>query len=105
MYDFRFYQACMGQTQLVYKVGWGYVVGFIGENLERANGLRYLIFFPLSQVCFFIMGFQWVQGVDNSIRLKELQVVSVALRKGDEGLGGFLSFPKGFFWGEEGSMR
>jgi hypothetical protein len=24
---------------------------------------------------FFIMGFQWVQGMDNSIRLKELQVV------------------------------
>jgi hypothetical protein len=33
--------------------------------------------------------------VDNSIRLKELQVVSEALRKGDNGLGFFLSFPKG----------
>jgi hypothetical protein len=35
--------------------------------------------------------------VDNSIRLKELQVVSGALRKGDEGLR--------FFLGEEGRMK
>jgi len=34
--------------------------------------------------------------VDNSIKLKELQVVSGALRKGDE---------KGFFFSEEGRMR
>jgi hypothetical protein len=36
--------------------------------------------------------------VDNSIRLKELQVVSGALRKGDKGLGFFFFFSKGFFW-------
>jgi hypothetical protein len=42
--------------------------------------------------------------VDNSIRLKELQLVSGALRKGDEGLGFFFSFPKGCFLGEEGRM-
>jgi hypothetical protein len=34
----------MGQTQLVYKVGRG-TMGFIGENLGRAKGLMYLIFF------------------------------------------------------------
>jgi len=58
MYDFRFYQACKGQTQLVYKVGWG-TIRFIGENLGRAKGLiLFLFIFPLSRVCFFIMGFQ-----------------------------------------------
>jgi len=31
--------------------------------------------------------------------LKELQVASGALRKGDKGLGNFLFFPKGFFLG------
>ncbi len=37
-----------------------------------------------------------------SIRLKELQVVSGTLRKGDEGLGFFFLFKKGFFgWGGE----
>jgi hypothetical protein len=41
--------------------------------------------------------------VDNSIGLKELQVVNGVLRKGDEGLG-FFSFSKGFFLGEEGRM-
>jgi len=40
MYDFRFYQACMGQTQLIYKVRWG-TVGFIGENLGKAKHLRF----------------------------------------------------------------
>ncbi len=40
----------MGQTQLVYKVGWGCIVRFIGENLGKSKGLKYLIFFPLSQV-------------------------------------------------------
>jgi hypothetical protein len=36
--------------------------------------------------------------VDNSIKLKKLQVISGALRKGDEGLGTFiLFFQKGFF--------
>jgi len=43
--------------------------------------------------------------VDNSIKLKELQVVGGVLRKGDEGLGfSIFSFPKGFFLGEEGRM-
>jgi len=40
--------------------------------------------------------------VDNSIRLKELQVVSGALRKGDERLGEKKSFPKGVFWVKRG---
>ncbi len=36
--------------------------------------------------------------MDNSIRLKKLQVVNGALRKGDEGLGFFLFLlQKGFF--------
>jgi len=43
--------------------------------------------------------------VDNSIKLKELQVVSGALRKGDEGLEFFPLFQKGFFFSEEGRMR
>jgi hypothetical protein len=45
--------------------------------------------------------------VDNSIRSKELQVVSETLRKGDEGLGIFFFFQKGFFFecrGEDGSI-
>jgi hypothetical protein len=45
----------MGQTQLVYKVGWD-----IGENLGQAKVLKFFIFFLLLWVCFFIMGFQWV---------------------------------------------
>ncbi len=40
----------------------------------------------------------------NSIRLKELQVVSGVLRKWDEGLGNIFSFPKGFFLVEEGRI-
>ncbi len=50
------------------------------------------------------MGFQWVWGVNNSIKLKELQVISGAVRKEDEG--GFLKkilFQK-VFLGEEGKM-
>jgi hypothetical protein len=35
--------------------------------------------------------------VDNSIRLKELQVGSGALRKGDKGLGFLFLFQNGFF--------
>jgi hypothetical protein len=42
--------------------------------------------------------------MDNSIKLKELQVVSGALRKGDEWLGFFNFFSKGFFWGDDGRM-
>jgi hypothetical protein len=40
--------------------------------------------------------------VDNSIRLKELQVVNGALRKKDEGLKFLLLFQKGFFWVRKG---
>jgi hypothetical protein len=36
--------------------------------------------------------------VDNLIKLKELQLVSGALRIGDEGLGIYFSFPKGVFF-------
>jgi hypothetical protein len=36
--------------------------------------------------------------VDNSIRLKELQVVSGVLRKGDKGSTISFSFSKGFFY-------
>jgi hypothetical protein len=35
--------------------------------------------------------------VDNSIGLKELQVVNGVLRKGDEGLGFFFFFKRVFF--------
>jgi hypothetical protein len=47
MYDFRFYQACMGQTRLVYKVGCVYVGVYrvyIGENLRRAKGVDFFLF-------------------------------------------------------------
>ncbi len=40
--------------------------------------------------------------MDNSIRLKELQVASGALRKRDEGLGFSFLFQKGFFWVRRG---
>jgi hypothetical protein len=36
--------------------------------------------------------------------MKKLQVMCGILRKGDEGLGFFISFSKGFFLGEEGRM-
>ncbi len=42
--------------------------------------------------------------MNNSIKLKELQVVSGALRKVDKGLEICFSFPKGFSLGEEGRM-
>jgi hypothetical protein len=41
--------------------------------------------------------------VDNSIKLKELQVVNGVLRKGDNMLGIYFLFPKGFFiWVKRG---
>jgi hypothetical protein len=41
--------------------------------------------------------------VDNSIKLKELQLVSGALRKGHEGLGIFIFiFQKCYFWVRRG---
>jgi hypothetical protein len=49
----------VGQTQLVYKVG-GDMVGFIGENLGKTKGLRYLIFSLSHGFLKIIMGFQWV---------------------------------------------
>jgi len=70
MYDFRFYQACMGQTQLVCKVEWGYSgVGFIGENVGRAKGLRYLIFSLFHGFAFYY-GISMGIKMDNSIILK-----------------------------------
>jgi hypothetical protein len=42
--------------------------------------------------------------VDNSIRLKELQAINGALRKGGKRLGLFNYFSKEFFLGEEGRM-
>ncbi len=44
---------------------------------------------------FFII--MW-SGVDHSIRLKELQAINGALRKGDERLGFLFLFQKNFFW-------
>jgi len=40
--------------------------------------------------------------VDNSIRLKELQLVNGVLRKRDKGLAFFIFFQKGFFWVRRG---
>ncbi len=40
--------------------------------------------------------------MDNSIRLKELQVINGALKKRDERLGFSFSFSKGFFWVKKG---
>ncbi len=49
------------------KLGGG-IVGFIGENLGRTKGLTYLIFFPLSRVCFLLWGFsgykEWIIQLD-----------------------------------------
>jgi hypothetical protein len=47
------------------------------------------------------MGFQLVQGTNNSIRLKELQVVSGALEKRGQKVRNFL-FQKGFCWVRKG---
>ncbi len=41
--------------------------------------------------------------MNNSIRLKELQIVSGTLRKGDEELGFIYLFSKEFFWVRVGS--
>jgi hypothetical protein len=41
-----------GKHNLFIKLG-GDILGFIGENLGRAKGFKYLIFFPLSQVLFY----------------------------------------------------
>jgi hypothetical protein len=74
-------------------------MGLIGENLGRAKGLRYLNFFPSLTSFYYYYGVSMGIRVDNSIRLKELQVVSGALRKRDKGLGFFyFLFQKGFFW-------
>jgi hypothetical protein len=48
----------MGQTILIYKLGGG-TVGFIGEDLGRAKGLKEKKF-PFLMHWFFIIGFQWV---------------------------------------------
>jgi hypothetical protein len=72
MYDFRFYQACMGQPQLVYKIGWGYS-GVYRRKFRESKGVKF--FSPLSHrfVFLFIMG-----------------------------LGFFSLFQKGFFWVRRG---
>jgi hypothetical protein len=43
--------------------------------------------------------------VDNSIRLKELQVVNGALRKGDKGFKCFFLFQKDFLWVRRGRFH
>jgi hypothetical protein len=86
----------MGEKNLFIKLG-GDILGFIGENLGRAKGLMYLIFSFSHGFFFIIMVFQWVQGVDNSIKLKKIQIGSGDLRKRDKGLGIFIFFQKGFF--------
>ncbi len=59
MYDFSFYQACMGQTQLVYKVGWKYS-GIYGLKFSENKGVKvFLFFFSLFSHFFFIGGFNW----------------------------------------------
>jgi hypothetical protein len=55
MYDVRFLQACMGQTQLVYKVGWG-IVKFIDEILGRVKGLKFFFFLSFLTGLFFYYG-------------------------------------------------
>jgi len=64
----------------------GVAMGFIDENLGRAKGLKVFCFFSS------------FMGVDNSIRLKGLQVASGALKKRDKGLRFFFRFQKGFFF-------
>jgi hypothetical protein len=67
MYDFRFYQACMGQTQLVIKLGWR-TMGFIGENLRGAKGLRFFFSNSHTGLFFKILGFnrykEWMIQLD-----------------------------------------
>jgi hypothetical protein len=48
-----------GKHNLFIKLG-GDTMGFIGENLGRAKGLRYFILFSSLTCLFFIMGFQSV---------------------------------------------
>jgi hypothetical protein len=62
----------------------GGTLEFINENLGRAKGLNYY-FFPLSHRFVFYYGVSMGVRVDNSIRLKELHVVSGVLRKGMRG--------------------
>jgi hypothetical protein len=47
MYDLGFNKHAWSKHNLFIKLG-GDTVGFIGENLGRTKGLRYLIFSPLS---------------------------------------------------------
>jgi tetrahydromethanopterin S-methyltransferase subunit C len=46
----------------------GVIVGFIGENLGKAKGVKILIFSPLSRVCFLLWGFngymEWIIQLD-----------------------------------------
>jgi hypothetical protein len=46
----------------------GGAMGFIGGNLGRAKGLKYLNYFLLSHVCFLLWGFnghnEWIIQLD-----------------------------------------
>jgi hypothetical protein len=76
-------------------------MGFIGENLGKAKGLRFV--FPLAHVLLLLLwGFNRYKEWTNSIKLKKLQIVNGILRKGDEGLGFLFLFQKGFFWVRRG---
>ncbi len=50
----------MGQTQLVYKVGWGYNGVYICENLKRAKG-----FFFFSSLGFFYYHYGFSINIKN----------------------------------------
>jgi hypothetical protein len=81
----------------------GDILGFIGENFRESKGVK-VFYFSFSQGFFYIMEFQWVQRVNNLIKLKELQIVSEDLRDGDNGLGTLFFFSKRVFLGEEKRM-
>jgi len=65
------------------EVGWG-----CSRVYRESKGVKVFCFFSS------------FMGVDNSIRLKELQVVSGALK--GQGVKFFFSFSKGFFWVRRG---
>ncbi len=86
----------MGQTQLVYNVGWGYN-GIYRWKFRESKGVKVFKCFFLFHMFVFYYGVSMGIRVDNSIRL--IQVVCGALRKGDKGLGFFFFFLKRVFFG------
>ncbi len=67
MYDFRFYQACKGQTQFI-NMGGG-TMGFIGENIGSGKELSF--FFLLHMFLKILLwGFNRYKEWINSIKLK-----------------------------------